>query len=187
MKMVEDWKSAWRWFSVQALTIIAAIPLVWPMIPPDVQAWLPEQYRPYVILALALGGIVGRVVDYVRMERVSNPTFVVDVGDQGEQFARLLERAGRIPPPPEELAGAPLKIEYTSILAQAAKANGTSSIERVIQFAAGVAQATGNTDALDKIDADQAIDEYADRVGSPASMLRDDDAVAQIRATRASA
>ncbi len=63
MKMVEDWKSAWRWFSVQALTIIAAIPLVWPMIPPDVQAWLPEQYRPYVILALALGGIVGRVVD----------------------------------------------------------------------------------------------------------------------------
>lgn len=98
---------------------------------------------------------------------------------------RLLERAGRIPPPPEELAGAPLKIEYTSILAQAAKANGTSSIERVIQFAAGVAQATGNTDALDKIDADQAIDEYADRIGSPASMLRDDDAVAQIRAGRA--
>ncbi len=63
MKMVEDWKSALWWFSVQALTIIAAIPLVWPMIPPDVQAWLPEQYRPYVILALALGGIVGRVVD----------------------------------------------------------------------------------------------------------------------------
>ena len=30
-----------------------------------------------------------------------------------------------------------------------------------------------------------AIDEYADRVGSPASMLRDDDAVAQIRAGRA--
>ena len=44
--------------------------------------------------ALDWTDIVGRVVDYVRMERVSNPTFVVDVGGQGEQFARLLERAG---------------------------------------------------------------------------------------------
>lgn len=36
--------------------------------------------------------VVGRVVDYTRL--LSNPTFVVDVGGQGEQFARLLEKAG---------------------------------------------------------------------------------------------
>jgi len=98
---------------------------------------------------------------------------------------RLLERAGRIPPPPEELADAPLKIEYTSILAQAAKANGTVSIQRTVEFAAFVAQATGRPDALDKIDGDQAIDEFADRVGSPAALVRSDDDVAQIRQSRA--
>jgi len=63
MQMVKDWKSSWRWFSVQALTVIAGLPLVWPMIPPDVQAWLPEQYRPYVIVALAVGGLAGRLID----------------------------------------------------------------------------------------------------------------------------
>lgn len=63
MQMVKDWKSSWRWFSVQALTVIAGLPLVWPMIPPDVQAWLPETYRPWVLVALALGGIAGRLID----------------------------------------------------------------------------------------------------------------------------
>lgn len=98
---------------------------------------------------------------------------------------RLLERAGRIPPPPQELAEVALKIEYTSILAQAAKANGTSTIERAIQFVAGVAQATGNPDVLDKLDADQAVDEFTNAVGSPSAMIRADDAVAKIRADRA--
>lgn len=36
--------------------------------------------------------IVGEVVEFQR--QLSNPTFVVDIGGQGEQFARLLERAG---------------------------------------------------------------------------------------------
>lgn len=36
--------------------------------------------------------VCGRVVDYART--LSNCTFVVDVGGQGEQFARLLERMG---------------------------------------------------------------------------------------------
>lgn len=98
---------------------------------------------------------------------------------------RLLERAGRIPPPPQELAEVALKIEYTSILAQAAKANGTSTIDRMVQFVAGVAQATGNPAVLDKLDADQAVDEYNNAVGGPSAMIRADDAVAQIRADRA--
>ncbi|MEJ8858624.1 hypothetical protein WKW79_28905 [Variovorax robiniae] len=36
--------------------------------------------------------VVGRVVDYART--ISNVTFLVDIGGQGEQFARLLERVG---------------------------------------------------------------------------------------------
>ena len=37
-------------------------------------------------------GVVGRVVDYCRL--LSNVTLVVDIGGQGEQFARLLEQQG---------------------------------------------------------------------------------------------
>ena len=97
----------------------------------------------------------------------------------------LLERAGRIPELPEVLAGTPLQIEYTSILAQAAKANGVSTIERVVQFAGMVAQATGNPAVLDKLDGDQAVDEYSNAVGGPASIINSDDKVAGIRSDRA--
>lgn len=97
---------------------------------------------------------------------------------------RLRERAGLVTPAPQVLANVPLKIEYTSILAQAAKAYGLSSIERTIGFAGQMAQAFG-PQVLDKIDVDQAIDEYADRQGSPASIVRSDDNVAAIREGRA--
>lgn len=98
---------------------------------------------------------------------------------------RLLERAGRIPEPPQILASVPLKIEYTSVLAQAAKAAAVGSIERTVQFVAGVAQATGNPAVMDKLDTDQVVDEFNAAVGGPASMIRGDDAVANIRADRA--
>lgn len=97
---------------------------------------------------------------------------------------RLRERAGLVTPAPEALANVPLKIEYTSILAQAAKAYGLSSIERTIGFAGEMAKAFGQQ-VLDKIDVDQAIDEYADRQGSPASIVRSDEDVAAIREGRA--
>ncbi|PSD33810.1 hypothetical protein C7E17_00290 [Stenotrophomonas maltophilia] len=90
-----------------------------------------------------------------------------------------------MPDPPQVLADLPLKIEYTSILAQAAKAAAVGSIERTVQFVAGVAQATGDPSVMDKLDADQVVDEYTTAVGGPASIIRSDDAVASIRADRA--
>lgn len=98
---------------------------------------------------------------------------------------RLLERAGRIPEPPQALAEVPLKIEYTSILAQAAKAAAVGSIERTMTFVASVAQATGDPSVMDKLDSDQVVDEYTAAVGGPASIIRSDEAVASIRADRA--
>ena len=63
MKLVPNVKSAWKWFSTQALTALMALPLVWITLPPDVQEWLPEAWRPWVLSAVALGGLLGRMVD----------------------------------------------------------------------------------------------------------------------------
>lgn len=63
MKMVSDARKAWRWFSVQSLAVLAALPLVWAQLPEDVRAMLPEGWEPWLLTAIAVGGIVGRMVD----------------------------------------------------------------------------------------------------------------------------
>lgn len=97
----------------------------------------------------------------------------------------IMVRKGLIPPPPRELEGIDLKVEYISILAQAQKAVGTSGIERFVQFVGGVAQASQNPNVWDKVDTDQLIDDYADTVGVPPRLVIDDEAVAAKRAAEA--
>jgi hypothetical protein len=62
MKLIKDASRAWRFFSVQAMAVLAALPLVWQQIPPDVQDMLPPDWRPWVLTAIAIGGIIGRLV-----------------------------------------------------------------------------------------------------------------------------
>lgn len=100
-----------------------------------------------------------------------------------DRVFRLMLEAGEIPPWPEELEASPLKIEYISILAQAQKAVARSSIESVAGFAASLAQL--NPEVLDKLDTDQAIDEYSEMLGAPPTIVRSDEAVAAIRRNRA--
>lgn len=63
MKLVENWKQAWRWFSVQAFGAVVALPLVWQALPPDVKAFLPDGWQPYVLVGIAAAGILGRLID----------------------------------------------------------------------------------------------------------------------------
>jgi hypothetical protein len=95
----------------------------------------------------------------------------------------IMSRRGLIPEPPEELQGMPLKVEYISIMSQAQKMMATANIERFVGFAGSLAEAS--PEALDKVDLDQALDEYGDALGVPPSIVRDDEAVAQIRQMRA--
>lgn len=87
-----------------------------------------------------------------------------------------------IPPPPEELQGADLKVEYVSIMAQAQKLVGIAGIERFTGFVGQVAQA--NPAVLDKINADQMIDVYGDIVSVSPTIIRTDEEVEQIRSQR---
>lgn len=95
----------------------------------------------------------------------------------------IMMKVGMIPKPPPELQGLDLSVEYISVMAQAMKMVGISSIERTMQFAGQIAQA--NPQVLDKIDFDQALDEYSAMLGVPPSIIRDDDSVAKTRAQRA--
>ena len=90
-----------------------------------------------------------------------------------------------IPQPPEELQGVALKVEYVSIMHQAQKSTGLAGIDRFVGFTGSVAEF--KPDAIDKIDTDQLIDEYADITGVPPNIVRSDEQVAAIREGRAQA
>lgn len=98
----------------------------------------------------------------------------------------IMDRGGMLPPVPAVLAqqaGMPIKVEFISILHQMQRMIGIGQIERVVGFIGNLAGA--DPSALDKLDTDATIDEYAYRVGAPVKMLRSDDDAAQIRQQRA--
>lgn len=100
-----------------------------------------------------------------------------------ERTFDIMSKRGMLPEPPRELEGQTIKIEYTSILAQAQKAVSTGSIERLFSFAGNIAAV--NPSALDKIDMDQSLDVYADLIGAPPSLIVPDDKVQETRQQRA--
>jgi hypothetical protein len=95
----------------------------------------------------------------------------------------LMLKANMVPPPPPELQGQALHVEYISIMAQAMKMVSTGGVERLTQFVGGVGAVV--PEALDKINVDATIDTYADMMGVPPKIVRTDDEVAQIRQVRA--
>jgi hypothetical protein len=93
-------------------------------------------------------------------------------------FALMLKQ-GKLPEPPIALHGIPLKVEYTSIMAEAQKLLGLSSTERFFQFVEGVVQIFPQ--AVDAIDIDEAIYDYGDKCSIAPKIVRDPKATAQIR------
>lgn len=102
-----------------------------------------------------------------------------------ERLFNILERNMLLPPPPEELQGAQLQVEYVSVLAQAQKAIGVNAISRVVGFISGVSPI--KTDAADVLDIDEAIREVANLEGVPAKLMMQRKVVQEIRAQRAQA
>jgi hypothetical protein len=99
-------------------------------------------------------------------------------------FARIV-MTGIMPQPPQELQGADLKIEFVSTLAQAQKAVGLASFDRLLGTVALVSQSKQDPGVWDKIDTDEVIDKYADMLAIDPSVLLADDKIAIIRDQRA--
>lgn len=101
-----------------------------------------------------------------------------------DRIFNIMMRRGMLPPPPDELQGQPLRVEYTSVMAQAQKSVGIGSIERFVGFIGNMA-AAGFQQAADKLDVDQAIDEYGDMLGVPTTITKSDEQVQAEREQRA--
>lgn len=92
---------------------------------------------------------------------------------------------GLIPPPPEELQGENLKVEYISIMAQAQKLISIGAVERFTGFVGNMAGVVPSV--LQKINSDQLVDVMADILSVPPSLVKTDEEVAKIRQAEAQA
>ncbi|MBP8282307.1 MAG: hypothetical protein KAX46_00065 [Chromatiaceae bacterium] len=92
-----------------------------------------------------------------------------------------------VPPPPKALHGQDLEIEFVSVLAQAQRAVGIQSVDRLLGTVASLAGAKQDPGIWDKIDTDQVIDNYADMLGVDPAMIVGDEKVALVRGERAKA
>lgn len=97
-------------------------------------------------------------------------------------FSRMLQ-AGIVPPPPMEMQGQELNVEFVSMLAQAQRAIATNSVDRYVANLGTIAQM--KPDVLDKFDADRWADSYADMLGLDPELIVPGEQVALIRQQRA--
>lgn len=123
------------------------------------------------------------------MERLLGPTLgrlqVELLNPIIERVFGLMMRAGQLPEPPEEVLEAEMNIEYMGPLARAQQMPDIVAIERAYQTAGNIATLTGDPSPLDNLDADAAIRRAAILQGVPAEVLRDEEAVAEMRQQRA--
>lgn len=99
-------------------------------------------------------------------------------------FDKMLE-ADIVPPPPPEMQGQEITVEFVSMLAQAQRAISTQNVDRYVASMGIVAQFKPGV--LDKFDEDKWADEYADALGVSPDMIVSNDKVAIIRDERAKA
>jgi hypothetical protein len=97
-------------------------------------------------------------------------------------FASAL-KMGALPKAPPELQGMDLDVEFISTLAQAQRMVAAGGLDRLLGTVSSVAGIY--PEASDKVNIDQAIDDYADMFNVNPSVVRSDEAVAELRAKRA--
>ena len=63
MKLIPNWRKAWRMFSVQAQAAAIAAIAGWQALPNDLRVLVPQQVAIGLALVLLVLGIVGRLID----------------------------------------------------------------------------------------------------------------------------
>ena len=98
-----------------------------------------------------------------------------------ERTFSILMRQQEFPPPPPELQGAEIQIEYTSMLARSQRAVRANALDQFLTRIGQVAQF--KPEVLQKIDAFRMVDEYADYLSvAPSVVVPTEEAQAQLEA-----
>lgn len=100
-----------------------------------------------------------------------------------ERTYAIMSRAGILPPAPREIAGAPIQIEFISMLSQAQQAAQASGIERTLQLAGSLAGV--DPQVMDNIDIDFTLENYSTLMHNDPRMIRSPSALQAIRQKRA--
>ena len=90
-----------------------------------------------------------------------------------------------VPPPPQEMEGMELIVDYVSVLSQAQKATGILNLDRFVTSLGTVAAVKPNI--LDKFNEDEYADIMADMLGVDPSLIYDGPEVVRIRQAKAEA
>jgi hypothetical protein len=113
------------------------------------------------------------------IERVNSEKLEVAI----ERTFGIMSRKRMFPPAPQSIQGAPIKVDFVSILAQMQRMVGIGQIERTVSFIGNLAAQF--PEAGDRLDIDATVDDYADRAGAPPKIIRsvkDADGLRQQRA-----
>jgi len=100
-----------------------------------------------------------------------------------DQTFFILQKNELLPPPPEAIINQDLQIKYVSMLAQAQRAVGLESLDALVSRVGNMAQF--RPDALDKLDSDRIVDEYAEVLGTPVEMVVSTAKARQVRQAKA--
>lgn len=115
------------------------------------------------------------------LERLENEA----LGPAVRRVFNILTRGKLLPPAPPELAGAPVEVEFMSMLAEAQRASKMTTMERLVGTVGNLA--AGDPQVLDKVDFDMYVDLYNEALGNDPRLVRDEKAVAVLREQRAKA
>lgn len=109
---------------------------------------------------IALGPVIERNSDEV-LDPAIDRTFA------------MMQQAGLLPPPPQEVQGVRLKVEYVSIMAAAQKLAGVVAQDRFLLSVVNLTQTYPQ--AKHKVNVNRAIDNYREMYGVDPTMVRSDD------------
>lgn len=144
-----------------------------------------------VVSNLEKGNVTAEEIRALQNEKLQEIGPVVDRLNQDlldplvHQTFGIMVAQGRIPPPPQALRKRPLKVEYTSIIAQAQKALSAGGIEQFTGYVLKLIDSMPNDPTVaDKFNPDEAIEHYGDALTIAPGIVRDDESVAKLRAQR---
>ncbi len=95
----------------------------------------------------------------------------------------IMQRRGILPPAPQSIAGAPIKVQYISMLAEVQRAASTTAIERFFGFVGSLSAL--KPEAMDNADFDKGVEEYGELLTVNPELIVAAQKVMAVRAARA--